>query len=156
MKRVLPLLSMLLIVAIAFCAYAPFWSICSEVEQKVDKGEFQARQQGDGWFVFAPSGFSKTGEYLSHFAGMLAKRNTLSPDGWEKYKLASVCGGSLTVAGWAKIKRIGSDGQKLPRLANPGQGLGGFAWSFTIGGAILLAAIMVMLHLRRRRFEFGS
>lgn len=148
---VLPLIALVLVL---FGAY--FWgSSCLAVEKGVDNGKFGLEKIGDGWFVTAESGFGQTPEYLNLFAGLLGKRVSRDPTGRERFKLSGDCGGSLRVAEWAKAKGIGPDGKKWPRgvvLPKPqsGQGLGGFQWSFAIGG--LLIVVMVWLHRRRLVF----
>ncbi len=147
---VLPLIALAIV---ALGAISWWGSGCQVVEKAVDDGKLQLRNG----FVWGPPGFSQTSEYLGYFAGLLGKRISSSPDGWEKFKLTGSCGGNTRVAEWAKTKGIRPDGHKWPRgvvLPKPQQsGTSGFVWSFTIGG-FLIVAVMVMLH-RRRRFVFG-
>lgn len=161
MKRLLVGL-VLPIIALAIVALGALWwgSACSAVELGVDSGKFRIEKIGDGWFINADPGFGMTPEYLNLFAGLLGKRVSRDPMGRERFKLSGDCGGSLRVAEWAKAKGIGPDGMRWPHgvvLPKPqsGQSLGGFVWSFTIGGALLFATIMVILHRRRSAFGIG-
>ncbi|MBI3955576.1 hypothetical protein HY338_03960 [Candidatus Gottesmanbacteria bacterium] len=153
MKRLVGFL-VLPLIALAFVFLGALWwgSSCSAIEQGVDDRTLQLRFDGNSWFVFGPPGFSQTAEYLGHLAGLLGKRISSTPDGWEKFKLSGDCGGSIRLAQWAKTKGIELDGKKWPRgvvLSKPPQsGTSGFAWSITIGG-LLIAVIMVWLHRRQ-------
>ena len=165
MKRVVWLVIACLVAVISFFAF-PDWSTCSDIERKVDSGQFQIRSTGQGWYIFTPPGFAQTVEYLNHFAGRLGRRISKAPDGWERYKLSKSCGGSTKVAHWASAKGIGPDGSRLPRVVVypswpvpgdrgrlPGDHGGPLDhWKFAIGGLLIVAAIMVRLHRRRLVF----
>lgn len=139
--------SLVFFLTVAIACGGIWWgSGCAAVEKAVDDRKLQLRQDGDGWFVFGPPEFSKTAEYVGHLAGLLGKRISTAQDGWEKFKLASHCGGSTRTASWARSKGISPDGRQglVPVIRLLPVGYKIFALSSIVLLVLLAAAAMFL------------